>query len=216
MTAETRGKRDFDKAAETWDEQPAHLRRAHAIAEAIQRQVALSPDIRAMDYGAGPGLLTLEIRPRVRSVTAADSSPGMLSVLKRKVAERGITNVSTLLLDLEKEPGPERAFDLIVSSMVLHHVEDTARILGEFHRMLAPGGILAVADLDAEDGTFHTDKTGVQHFGFDRRRLKELLEKAGFTGIEAVTAVTIPREIAPGTVRSYPVFLVTARKPADL
>ncbi|NIV32583.1 MAG: methyltransferase domain-containing protein, partial [Anaerolineae bacterium] len=67
----------------------------------------------------------------------------------------------------------ERQFDLIVSAMALHHVEDTERLLQRFHQHLSPGGGIALADLDQEDGSFHPPEVeGVFHDGFDRTALE--------------------------------------------
>ncbi|RMF87708.1 MAG: class I SAM-dependent methyltransferase, partial [Nitrospirae bacterium] len=102
----------------------------------------------------------------------------------------------------------EETFDAVVSAMALHHVEDTERLLRAFARHLRPGGWLALADLDAEDGTFHPPEVeGVYHHGFDRAALAALLERAGFEGVRFTTAHTVERE-----GRAYPVFLVTAVK----
>ena len=72
-------------------------------------------------------------------------------------------------------------YDLIFTSMVLHHIEDVPALLSLFAAWCAPGGRLAIADLEAEDGTFHSDMTGVMHKGFDRNELASLIESAGFT-----------------------------------
>ena len=50
---------------------------------------------------------------------------------------------------------PER-FDLVYTLMTLHHIPDTAKILGSFQALLQPGGVLCIADLDKEDGSFHS------------------------------------------------------------
>jgi ubiquinone/menaquinone biosynthesis C-methylase UbiE len=75
----------FDEAATTWDEQPRRVTLARAVADEITRQIPLSRDIDVLDFGCGTGLLTLALPPFVRSVTGADTSAGMLEVLRRKV-----------------------------------------------------------------------------------------------------------------------------------
>jgi hypothetical protein len=72
--------------------------------------------------------------------------------------------------------------------------------------------VLAVADLDTEDGSFHGDNTGVRHLGFDRRHLGALLRNAGFSSVRDTTAATMVREVAGGGSRSFPVFLLIAGK----
>lgn len=205
------GKRDFDKEAATWDENPVAVDRSRAVAEAIIREVRPTSDMDALDYGAGTGLVALAIRPHVRTMTAMDTSREMLSVLEGKVSAQGLTNVRTMLLDLETGTPPDACFDLVTTAMTMHHVPDVPEVLRAFNRMLRPGGWVAIADLDAEDGSFHpamgVDMTGVFHKGFEREEMMRLLEDAGFRDVRAVTAHVMCKES-----REYPVFLITARK----
>jgi precorrin-6B methylase 2 len=55
-------KRDFDKEAAAWDEQPARVQLAGDVAAAIVRQVTLRTDMDVLDFGCGTGLLTLQWR----------------------------------------------------------------------------------------------------------------------------------------------------------
>jgi hypothetical protein len=72
--------------------------------------------------------------------------------------------------------------------------------------------VLAVADLDAEDGSFHGHGLAAAHSGFDRDRMRGMLEEAGFREIREVTAATIEKPDVRDTLRTYTVFLMTARK----
>lgn len=201
--------RDFDKAAPSWDQEPRRAKLARDVAEAIRREIDLKTTMDLLDYGCGTGLVTLELQPFVRSVTGADTSNGMLEELRKKVAERHLTNVSVHLVAPERI-GIERKFHLIVSSMTLHHVADLPALFSSFHGLLHPGGMICLADLDTEGGEFHDDNTGVLHFGFDRRDLQRVLESCGFREVHAVTAAVVPKE-RHGKVREFTVFLMTAR-----
>ncbi len=205
-------KKDFDSEAAAWDQDPGRVRLANDVAAAIIRETRPSKEMDALDFGCGTGLVTLRIRPLVRSITGADSSKGMLSVLEGKAKAQGLTNVRTRLVDFEKGERLEERFHLVISSMTMHHVENTAVLFGQWHDLLLPGGILAAADLDAEDGSFHLNNTGVCHHGFDRGYLKTLLQKSGFHDIRAVTAATMVRDAEGKGKREFPVFLVTAKK----
>ena len=76
--------------------------------------------------------------------------------------------------------------------------------------MLQPEGFLAIADLDKEDGSFHSDPTGVEHKGFSRDHLVRLMMDAGFTLVSMETVHHIEK---PGRSRPqrYPVFFTTGR-----
>ena len=198
----------FDARAKTWDEQPRRLQLAADIFAALEKQIPLQRDWSALDYGAGTGLLTLALAPRVRRVVAVDSSAGMLEVLAQKAEAGGFGRVETLLADFTRDPLPAGPFDLIASAMTLHHVADIAPLFRNFFKLLANGGRIALADLDAEDGTFHEHSDGIHHFGFDREVLSNQLAAAGFVDIRFAAAARIARNS-----RVYPVFLATARKP---
>lgn len=205
-------KRDFDKEAAAWDENPARVKLADDVFAAIVRQVSPDDGMTALDFGCGTGLLTLRLASRVRSVVGVDSSQGMLDVLAAKVAREKLTNVRTSRLDLDKGdrlPGP---CDLIVSSMTLHHIDRIDSLLRQFHEALSPAGRLCLADLDSEGGQFHSDNQGVFHFGFDRAVLRHAFADAGFEGIQDATAAEVTKPAADGKLRSFSIFLMTAVK----
>jgi 2-polyprenyl-3-methyl-5-hydroxy-6-metoxy-1,4-benzoquinol methylase len=116
------------------------------------------------------------------------------------------------LVDFEKGDRIAEKFNLILCSMVLHHVPDTLALFRIWQEMLLPGGWLCFADLDTEDGSFHGDNTGVFHFGFDRADLQKKLHSAGFHEIRDVTATNVPREVTGKGICEFPVFLMVASK----
>ena len=170
------------------------------------------PTMNGLDFGCGTGLVTLRLQPLVKNMVGVDSSREMLSALEGKIRSLGVTNVRTLLVDFEKGDRVEGDFDFIVSCMTLHHVPDTEMLFKWWYDLLVPGGKLWFADLDAEDGSFHGDNTGVFHLGFDRDVLKRLLEDAGFSDIHDMTAATVQRVADGKGMREFPVFLIGARR----
>ena len=197
----------FDERARAWDT-PERRERAAAVAEAIRANMDLAPTVRAVDIGAGTGLLGLALAGDVGSMVLAEPSAGMLEVVAEKLAERGVTNVTAIRLDLLADPPPDEPFDVAVSLLVLHHLPDPGAALAAIARLLRPDGRLALADLDTEDGTFHeADAEGIHHLGFDREAVADLARAAGFSEVEFRTATEIERE-----GRRYPVFLLLARR----
>ena len=207
-------KRDFDTAAKTWDLNEARVRMGTSIADAMVAVLALSGTETVLDYGTGTGIVALRIQPLVRQVIAADSSRGMLDVLDNKVKASGTANVRTVILDLERSNVATDDIhpDVVVSAMTLHHIADTARFAAVLYGLLPAGGKIAIADLDTESGDFHSDNTGVEHFGFDRAELGREFTTAGFQGIEFVTAYNFVRPIPEGDEKRFPIFLLSARK----
>lgn len=203
---------DFDQRAATWDADPIKHERAQAVARAIRQRIPLSPTGRALEYGCGTGLLSFALHCELGDITLADASPGMLAVLEAKIAAAGWTHLHPVALDLTRDPLPVERYDLIYTLMTLHHVADTDRLLRDFQTLLHPGGALAIADLDAEDGSFHGPGfTG--HCGFERAALEKQLRAAGFDEVTFSTCYVMCKATTQG-MREYPLFLAVATRPA--
>jgi len=195
----------FEEKAKDWDVNEMVLALSSAIGAAIKDQVELNETMHVMDFGAGTGLVTAQVAERVGKVTAVDVSQSMLDQLVAKEhLELKVDTVCQNILELPLDT----KFDLIVSAMAMHHVEDTNALVRSFTEHLKPGARVALADLDAEDGTFHpVDAQGVYHAGFDRDEFQSILERYGFKDVNFVTAHTVNKE-----GKTYPIFLVTAAK----
>lgn len=205
-------KRDFDKAAASWDKNPSRVKLAKDIADALTSRISLTPDMDVLDFGCGTGLFTLHLQPLVRSVTGIDSSQGMLDILKMKIAEQNLNNVKTLLLDLEKGDILSGAYHLVASNMTLHHIKEIRPLFDQFYRIMLPAAYLCIADLDLDKGQFHEDNTGVFHLGFDRAALRKVFTEAGFDKVTDITAAEVVKPDANGEMRRFSLFLMTGRK----
>jgi putative AdoMet-dependent methyltransferase len=195
----------FKEKAQDWDVNDMVRGLSLGIGAAIREHVALDSSMRVMDFGAGTGLITQQVADKVGRVTAVDVSEAMLEKLAAKVDIKG--KVDVLCQNIVEQPIGTQ-FDLIVSAMAMHHVEDTDKLIQRFAEHVKPGARVALADLDAEDGSFHPEDTeGVYHTGFEREEFMALLEKHGFQDIRFVTAHTVNKE-----EKSYPIFLALATK----
>lgn len=195
----------FEEKAKDWDANERRTNLSRAIGNTILEQVALNERMTVMDFGAGTGLVSGAIAPRVRRIVAVDTSQAMLEKLAAKPELQG--KVDIFCRDITESPLEDR-FDLVVSAMTLHHVKDIPALFQTFAQHLNTGGTVALADLDKEDGSFHPQGTeGVFHSGFDRDELRRTMQNNGFEKVEFVTAHTIN-----GDRGDFPVFLVTARK----
>lgn len=201
---------DFDAKAATWDKDPMKVERALTVGKAIAAAVPLAGR-KVLEYGCGTGLLGFALQPLAGQVTLADTSEGMLEVLRGKIAATGAVNMAPLRLDLLVDPLPAARFDLVCSLMTLHHIPDTQGILRKFHEVLAPGGWVALSDLDTEDGSFHGEEVRDVHLGFDRGILGDQLATAGFREVRFSTVIEITRATGSGP-RRFPVFLGLGRK----
>jgi ubiquinone/menaquinone biosynthesis C-methylase UbiE len=203
---------DFDRRASQWDN-PANIERALATFKAMNRYFRVSKEFDCLEYGSGTGLLSFHFQPLVRSITLVDTSEGMLDVARGKIEHRRIDNMKTVKSDLVSLKGYDESFDLIYTLMALHHAEDTAGIVSVFYGLLKKRGILCIADLVEEDGSFHEHHADFNgHNGFDIGRLSHVLCEAGFTKPETDIYYSIEREMQNGSVKSFPLFLLVCRK----
>jgi predicted TPR repeat methyltransferase len=205
-------KRNFDHDASLWDEKPGRAKLAEDVFSALRREITLTKNMDVLDYGCGTGLITLKIQPFVNTVTGIDSSEGMLNVLNDKIRRQKLTNVSTRHLDIEAGEGLHDRFNLIVSSMTLHHIQQPEILIKQLSENLHASGYLCIADLDPDDGSFHGDNQGVFHSGFERSHVKDIFEKAGFQHIRDITAAKVIRDVEEGGSREFSVFLVSGQK----
>lgn len=203
----------FEQAAIVWDKDPNRVQMAKTIADAMIRALNPRGTETVMDYGTGTGLVALQFRQHVGRIVAVDSAQKMLAVLGQKLAAEGITTIEPRKWSVGEDTGDLPRFNLIVSSMTLHHVRDTIAAARTFHSLLVPGGRIAIADLDAENGEFH-DKPGIaEHDGFDRQQLERVFSDAGFVDIRFTEAATIAKPSSrTGTVRDFSIFLLTATR----
>jgi len=199
---------EFDNRAGDWDKNLMHLRRSEAIATALMSRVTISSKMTALEYGAGTGLLSFILKDKFSEIVMMDSSKEMTRVTETKIAESGNQNMKALWIDLEKEDYTGQ-FDILFSQMVLHHVDNIDLIFSKFRDLINPGGYLAIADLYAEDGSFHGDGFS-GHMGFDVDQLTRQIETAGFRNIVAKPCFVIHRENENGEFKDYPIFLLTA------
>lgn len=202
---------NFDERAKDWDSDPKKVERARVVAETIRNAVPLSTDMTALEYGCGTGLLSFALQADLGQITLADTSQGMLDVLGEKIAAAGVTNMRPVKLDLASDPLPAERYHLTYSLMTLHHIHDAKDMLGKFHALLKPSGYLLVADLDKEDGTFHTADLAYEHKGFERGELQQMVEAARFENVRFSTAFVINKQV-DGMEKTFPVFLMSARK----
>lgn len=195
----------FNEKAGDWDTNDMVRQLSSAIGSSILENVPLHEQMMVMDFGAGTGLISSRIAPLVQRIVAVDTSESMLNKLVAKAELHG--KVEALCQDILENPINEK-FDLIMSAMAMHHVKDTHKLIQSFAAHLKPGAMLALADLDEEDGSFHPqDTAGVYHCGFNRSEIQSILETHGFVHVHFLTPHTVNKE-----EKKYPVFLVIASR----
>ena len=197
---------EFDDRAREWDKDKMHTERSLAIADELEKMIPISQSMKALEYGAGTGILSFLLKDRFAEITLMDNSQEMMKVCAEKIEYHQTNHIVPLWFDLEHGKYDGK-FDIIYNQMVLHHVNDFEAILSTFYSLLNPGGYLAIADLYPENGSFHGIDVNV-HLGFDPENLTEIIEHIGFKFIEHKTCFELKRESG----KIFPVFLLVAQK----
>jgi len=193
----------FAFKAKEYESKQRRLDTAKEIARKIKLNIDINKNMHIIDFGSGTGLLLEALANDVDRVTAIDISPSMTNILREKKLP---CKLDIKELDLTKE-NLQLQVDGIVSSMTIHHIKDVKDIFKKFFNMLKNGGFIAIADLDKEDGSFHSVDTGVEHFGFDREEFVNYVKDTGFTNIKIEDATIISKPH-----KEFGIFLLTAYK----
>jgi SAM-dependent methyltransferase len=211
---------NFDEAARTWDGEERRVLRAKAVAERLVPVLEPFRGKNALDFGCGTGLLSFFLRDFFARIDLLDPSEGMIEVLLKKIEADDDRRRSSgaapgaamrpfrgTLESMSSSLGP---YDAIFSMLVLHHIRDTEGTLRGLRSVLAPGGLLALVDLDAEDGSYHLEYDDFSGYnGFDRGALSDVAERAGFAKPSFRTIYVERRDRGEG-LREYPLFVMAA------
>jgi len=215
LEQKTDSRERFNAAAENWDDNPQRVSLARQVMLSMQGVIPFQASWNALEIGCGTGLLSYPVSGEVASLTAIDTSEGMINELKKKIREHNLSNIQPLVTDMLSvsfQPEHEKQYDLIFSSMTFHHIGNVNKALQTLYSMLLPEGFLAVADLDEEDGSFHDSEDEKVHHGFRRDLFQEMLLHEGFSDISFSTAATLTKINHASKEKTYSVFLAVARK----
>lgn len=196
----------FDAAAKDWDKNHTRITMATKITSQIIKNIPLQTEHTVMDFGCGTGLVGLNIAPLVGKLIGADLSSGMLQSFEIKAKEQKLANVETIQLDT-KPNFQNQKFDAIVSAMTIHHIKEPNTVFAAFCDALNDSGYIGIADLAKEDGSFHSDNTGVFHFGFTPEEFTEFFVTNGFEAPQITVAHTMEKD-----EKGYDILFCYAKK----
>lgn len=197
---------NFAHRAADWDS-PEKTEMTEIFVSEMLRLVNPQKDWKALEIGAGTGLVGMQLLPKVGSVVFEDTSAAMLDVLRGKLmADSPVEIVHGEVYDYNKQD-----IDFVFSCMAFHHIPDIERTLSHLVAITRAGATIVVGDLLSEDGSFHRFEP-IPHKGFDLEWLKTQFKKAGFQVLTAEPYHVLRRERTEGIITDYLQFILVARK----
>jgi len=170
----------FEKVANKWDE----MRQGffpESVRDAAYETANIKPGQTAADIGAGTGFLSEGLVGRGANVIAIDQSPAMLDRMREKFGDDG--NITYLTGNSSNLPVADASVDAVLANMYLHHVESPTDAIKEMTRILKPGGVLVITDLDTHNHEFLVTEQHDRWMGFERADVKRWFEDAGLHSI---------------------------------
>jgi SAM-dependent methyltransferase len=133
---------------------------------ALFERISVAPGAACLDVGCGGGDVTLDLArlvgPRGRAV-GSDIDETKIEMARAEAAEQGVTNVEFRLANAQDGAGsPE--FDIVYARFLLTHLADPAGALASMLRVLRPGGVLAVEDIDFSGYFCYPDNAAFQRY----------------------------------------------------
>jgi ubiquinone/menaquinone biosynthesis C-methylase UbiE len=166
--------------------------RDKAVREKLIELAAPAPGEKVLDVGCGTGTLAIATKPQVGAgeVHGIDASPEMIQVAKEKSAKGG-SDIDFRVALIEEIPFPDASFDLVTSSLMLHHLPDNLKAKGflEIRRVLKPGGRFMAMDFAAPSHSPLGHLLSI--FGHSSGesmvdKLAPMLKDAGFSDVEGI------------------------------
>jgi ubiquinone/menaquinone biosynthesis C-methylase UbiE len=155
-----------------------------------QRSIALArlqPGETVLDVGCGTGTLALDVQRRVGSagrVVGIDPSAEQIARARAKAARRNLPTEFQIGV-IEHLPFPDKTFDVVFSTLMLHHLPASLKRQGlvEIARVLKGGGRLVIADFTRKQE--RAGQAARFHAGGSRlREIEAMVADAGFTHLE--------------------------------
>ena len=197
---------NFANRAAEWDS-PEKIHMTKIFVTEMLSNVMLNKNWKALEIGAGTGLVGLQLLPNVKKIVFEDTSQAMLEVLKSKIT----VNESVEIVYGEVFDYVKQDIDLVFSCMAFHHISDLKKTLSHLAKITTPNATIVVGDIRTEDGSFHRFEP-IPHQGFDTEQLTEQFQQAGFEVIKVHTYNVLTRERVVGKLFDYEQFMLIAKK----
>ena len=143
--------------------------------DTLVAQAELADGLRILEIGCGTGNVTTRVKRAAPGADVVGTDPDPLALARSQRKARGLAGIRFQRAYAQELPFADGEFDRVLSSMMLHHLDDDAKsaTAAEIHRVLRPGGTLHILDIGGPM---------TAHDGFAARRMLRSPQIAGSLG----------------------------------
>jgi len=198
----------FEKNAEELERLKLQATIALEQEQAVWKEAGLNPGMEVLDLACGPGFTACELAKTVGAdgcVLGVDLNEELIATAQQAKESEGIENVSFQLGNLYDLDLPENSFDFVYARFVFQHLEKPELVLSNVWKLLKPGGVLCILDIDDNWTSFAPESEAFVKFirqsGAGQKRkggnrligsqLYGLLSEAGYENVSTrITPIT--------------------------
>lgn len=142
----------FKDWSDEYDTTLGKVKRHHKLLDLVVDSSGVKDGDIVFDIGCGTGLLSLKFLQKADClIYGIDSSPEMLEIFKSKIDKLDLSGkISLEPGDAENLDFKDKKFDIIASTVTLHHVKDKYPVIKKIHKLLKPGGKFILGDIDVD------------------------------------------------------------------
>jgi arsenite methyltransferase len=200
----------FSNVAGQWDEIREGYFTEHMRDSAIAK-AKLPANAVVADIGTGTGFVAGGLAPHVAKVYGFDANPDMLEVARQNLG--AFPNLELRVAPGDQIPLPDNSLDGVFANMYLHHAPEPEKAIQEMVRLLEPGGVLCITDLDTHDHEWQREQMADLWLGFERDDIRKWFANAGLHEINVDCAEGTCNACGPdGKTDPLSIFVSIGRK----
>ncbi len=200
----------FAEVAGRWDDMRSEYFTEH-LRDAAIAKAALPKGAVVADVGTGTGFVAAGLAGHAAKVWGFDASQQMLDVARKNLVDYG--NIELRQSPGDSLPLPDSALDGVFANMYLHHAPDPLKAIREMVRVLKPGGVLCITDLDTHTHTWQREQMADLWLGFERQQIREWFAEAGLDQVNVDCAEGTCNASGPdGSMEPLSIFVALGRK----
>jgi len=202
----------FTSVANQWDEIREGYFTEHMRDQAIEK-AQLPENAIVADIGTGTGFVAAGLVGRSAKVYGFDANPEMIEVAQGNLSAFSKDRIELRVAEGNTIPLPDNFLDGAFANMYLHHAPEPEKAIKEMVRVLKPGGVLCITDLDVHDHEWQREQMADLWLGFERTDIHKWFAEAGLSEIDVDCAEGTCNACGPdGKTDPLSIFVAIGKK----